>query len=118
MNSSLQFAQKLLPKVPVIVLFALCASAPGAVLSPLPPALGVPQPAPTNTTVYAPQPILQGGIVVPLYAADSPMLNQEKVREAEQYNLSKSVPGRINSIVNIHNPSIEVHTAEGGMNTG
>jgi len=28
------------------------------------------------------------------------------------------VPGRINSIVNIHNPSIEVHTVEGGINTG
>ena len=40
------------------------------------------------------------------------------MREAEQYNLSKSVPGRINSIVNIHNPSIEVHTVDRGINTG
>ncbi len=30
----------------------------------------------------------------------------ERVREAEQYNLSKAAPGRISSIVNIHNPSI------------
>src|SRR6185369_15035172 len=27
-------------------------------------------------------------------------------------------PGRINSITNIHNPSIEVHAVEGGLNTG
>jgi endo-1,4-beta-xylanase len=32
--------------------------------------------------------------------------------------MSKAVPGRINSIVNIHNPSIEMHTVEGGLNTG
>jgi endo-1,4-beta-xylanase len=41
-----------------------------------------------------------------------------RVREAEVYNMSKAVPGRISSIVNIHNPSIEVHTVEGGLNTG
>jgi endo-1,4-beta-xylanase len=32
--------------------------------------------------------------------------------------MSRSAPGRISSIVNIHNPSIEVHTVEGGINTG
>ena len=32
--------------------------------------------------------------------------------------MSQSVPGRINSIVNIHNPSIEVHTVDRGLNTG
>jgi endo-1,4-beta-xylanase len=32
--------------------------------------------------------------------------------------MSQAVPGRISSIVNIHNPSIEVHTVEGGLNTG
>jgi endo-1,4-beta-xylanase len=46
------------------------------------------------------------------------LLNQDRVREAEQYNLNRAVPGRINSIVDIHNPSIEVHTVEGGLNTG
>jgi endo-1,4-beta-xylanase len=40
------------------------------------------------------------------------------VREAEQYNMNRAVPGRISSIVNIHNPSIEVHTVDGGLNTG
>lgn len=84
----------------------------------IPEPLGVPHPGPTNDAPYAPQPIVQGGIVMPLYPADSPQLNQNRVREAEQYNLSKSVPGRINSIVNIHNPSIEVHKVDGGINTG
>jgi endo-1,4-beta-xylanase len=85
---------------------------------PLPAPLGLPTPGPTNDAPYAPQPIVQGGVIVPLYSPDSPLLKQERVREAEQYNLSKSVPGRINSIVNIHNPSIEVHTVDGGINTG
>ncbi|MGE4181077.1 MAG: alpha/beta hydrolase [Limisphaerales bacterium] len=82
------------------------------------PALGVPQPGPTNDAPYAPQPILPGGIVIPLYPPDSPKLNAQRVREAEQYNLSRAVPGRISSIVNIHNPSIEVHPVEGSLNTG
>ena len=78
----------------------------------------LPRPGPTNDAPYAPQPILPGGIVIPLYPPDSPHLNKDRVREAEHYNMSRSVPGRINSIVNIHNPSIEVHLAEGSFNTG
>lgn len=87
-------------------------------LEPIPPALGVPKPGLTNDAPYAPQPILQGGVVLPLYPADSPHLKKDRVREAEQYNMSKAVPGRINSIVSIHNPSIEVHRVDGGINTG
>src|SRR6185503_19980004 len=75
-------------------------------------------PGSTNDAPYAPQPILQGCVVIPLYPASSPLLSQERIREAEQYNMSKAVPGRISSIVNIHNPSIEVHTVEGALNTG
>src|SRR6516165_9332378 len=86
--------------------------------SSLPAPLAIPHPGPTNDAPYAPQPILPGGLVLPLYPPDSPLLNHERIREAEQYNMSKAVPGRINSIVNIHNPSIEVHTVEGGLNTG
>ena len=81
-------------------------------------ALGIPKPGPSNDAPYAPQPILQGGVVVPLYPPTSPFLKTERVREAEYYNVSKAVPGRINWITNIHNPSIEVHTVEGGLNTG
>jgi endo-1,4-beta-xylanase len=84
----------------------------------LPAPLGVPMPGPTNDAPYAPQPILQGGVVLTLYPPGSPFLNMERVREAEQYNMDRAVPGRISSIVNIHNPSIEVHTVDGGLNTG
>lgn len=56
--------------------------------------------------------------MVPLYPPGSPLLKMERIREAEQYNMSQAVPGRISSIVNIHNPSIEVHTVDGGLNTG
>jgi len=89
-----------------------------AELPSIPAALGVPTPGPTNAAPYAPQPIVQGGVILTLYPPDSPLLKHDRVREAEQYNLNKSVPGRINSIVNIHNPSIEVHTVDGGINTG
>jgi endo-1,4-beta-xylanase len=84
----------------------------------IPPPPGVPRPAEANDGPYAPQPILQGGIVLPLYPPGSPFLKADRIREAEQYSVSKTVPGRINYIVNIHNPSIEVHRVEGGLNTG
>lgn len=84
----------------------------------LPAPLAVPQPGPATDAPYAPTAILQGGVVIPLYPAGSPFLKSDRVREPEKYSMSKSVPGRISSIVNIHNPSIEVHTVEGGINTG
>ncbi|HUS37420.1 MAG TPA: alpha/beta hydrolase fold domain-containing protein [Verrucomicrobiae bacterium] len=85
---------------------------------PVPAPLGIPSPAPANDKSYAPQPILPGGIVMPLFAEGSPFLKADKVKEAEVYSVSKSVPGRINWITNIHNPSIEVHLVEGSLNTG
>ena len=42
----------------------------------------------------------------------------EHIREPEQYTMSQGSPGRVSSIVNIHNPSIEVHTVDRGINTG
>jgi endo-1,4-beta-xylanase len=89
-----------------------------AALPPLPAPQRVPEPGRTGESPYAPQPILPGGIVVPLYPPGSPLLKQDRIREAEQYNMSKIVPGRISSIVNIHNPSIEVHRVEASLNTG
>lgn len=65
-----------------------------------------------------PQPILQGGVVVPLYPAGSKKLNQERIDEPETLNMTNGVPGRIASIVNIHNPTIEVHTVPSNLNTG
>ena len=92
--------------------------APRAALPALPPAMGLPKPGPVTDAPYAPQPILQGGIVVPLYSPGSSFLKADRVREAEQYNMSQTVAGRINSIVNIHNPSIEVHLVDKSLNTG
>jgi acetyl esterase/lipase len=89
-----------------------------AELAPVPAPLGVPAPGPVTDQPYAPQPILQGGVVIPLFPPGSTNLNLKRVREAEVYSLSRGTPGRIQSIVNIHNPSIEVHTVGGGMNTG
>ena len=114
--------------MPLLLLYVLAAitvgaqntsqPASGAALAPVPLPLAVPKPGPTNDAPYVPQPILQGGVVVPLYLPGSPFLKMERVREAEQYNMNRAVPGRISSIVNIHNPSIEMHTVDGGINTG
>src|SRR5262249_31996929 len=87
-------------------------------LPPLPAPMNVPKPAPATDAPYAPQPILPGGVVVPLYPPNSPFLKADKVKEPEVYNMSQSVPGRIGSIVGIHNPSIEVHTVDRTLNTG
>ena len=104
-----------------VLLFAITTSGAAAQKAPLPtlpPALGIPKPGPVTDAPYAPQPILQGGIVVPLYPAGSPFLKADRVREAEVYNMSQVVPGRINSIVNVHNPSIELHLVDRSLNTG
>jgi acetyl esterase/lipase len=87
-------------------------------LPPLPAPLSIPKPNPATDAPYSPSPILPGGVVVTLYPPGSPYLKMERVREAEQYNMSSAVPGRISSIVNIHNPSIEVHRVDSGLNTG
>jgi len=94
------------------------ANAQSSHLPALPAPQAVPKPGLASQSPYAPQAIQQGGIVVTLYPDGSPFLKTERVREPEQYNMSKVVPGRISSIVNIHNPSIEVHTVETGINTG
>ena len=79
---------------------------------------GIPSPGPAGDGPYVPQPILPGGLVVPLYPAGSTALNAARVREAEVYNMTNGVPGRIASIVNIHNPSVELHRVPAGLNTG
>lgn len=104
----------------LLILGALATVAAAQTASlPVPPApLGIPKPGPATEAPYAPQPILPGGVVIPLYPPGSPYLKADRVREPEQYNMSQTVPGRINSIVNIHNPSIEVHPVDRGINTG
>ena len=98
----------------LLVMAAVAASA----LPPLPAPSSVPKPGPVTGAPYAPTPILPGGVVITLYPPGSPFLKADRVKETEVYNMSQSVPGRINSIVNIHNPSIEVHTVDRSLNTG
>jgi endo-1,4-beta-xylanase len=90
--------------------------APTSVLGATPAPLNVPAPGRATDKPYAPQPILQGGIVVPLFPSDSPLLNADRITEPEVYNMGRG--GRINSIVSIHNPSIELHRAPANTNTG
>jgi dienelactone hydrolase len=102
-------------------LLTIALVAPSAAQAPLPtvPApQAVPKPGPATKGAYAPQALLPGGIVMPLFAPDSPYLNAKRVNEAEVYTMDPVVPGRVQRIVNIHNPSIEVHLAGGGNNTG
>jgi pimeloyl-ACP methyl ester carboxylesterase len=91
---------------------------PKSVLGATPAPQRVPAPAAATDQPYAPQAILPGGIVVPLFPAGSPLLKADRLKEAEVYNMTNAVPGRIASIVNIHNPSVELHRVPGGMNTG
>jgi acetyl esterase/lipase len=99
----------------LVALTVLRAQAP---LPPLPAPQAVPKPGPVTDAPYAPQAILPGGVVVTLFPPDSPYLKADKIREAEKYNMSQAAPGRVSSIVSIHNPSIEIHTVDRGINTG
>jgi dienelactone hydrolase len=85
-------------------------------LPPLPAPQRVPAPGPRTEAPYAPQAILPGGVVVPLYPPDSPYLNTDKIREAEVYQLWGA--GLIGSVTSIHNPSLEFHAGNGQLNTG
>lgn len=66
---------------------------------------------------FVPDPALPGGVVIPLYAPDSPLLNQERVHEAEKYNTAGKFD-RLKTTLNIHNPTIEVHLAENREKNG
>ena len=104
-----------------LALALIAAPAPAQTKAPLPPLpapQAVPKPASDTGQPYAPQAILPGGVVVPLFAPGSPHLKADKVHIPEVYNMSQSVPGRIGNVVSIHNPSIEVHTVDKSLNTG
>lgn len=87
-----------------------------ATLPPLPAALSVPKPGPMTDAPYAPQAIVAGGVVVPLYPPDSPYLKADKIRQPEVYQMWG--PTLLGAIVNIHNPSIEFHPGNSQLNTG
>jgi endo-1,4-beta-xylanase len=102
----------------IMVLLLACLALAQRQSPPVPEPLDVPKPGPQTDGAYAPQPILPGGIVIPLYPPDSLLLNHARVREPERYSMNTTVPGRINNVTNIHNPSIEVHRVDRGLNTG
>jgi acetyl esterase/lipase len=85
-------------------------------LAPPPPPMGVPAPGPETDAPYAPQAILPGGVVIPLFPPGSPYLSKDKVRVPEKYMMGP--PGEIASVVSIHNPSIEFHPGDSKLNTG
>ena len=58
---------------------------------------------------FTPQAIVPGGIILPLYAPTSPLLKTERLHEPENYNSATGGKGPITNVINIHNPSIEVH---------
>jgi hypothetical protein len=89
-----------------------------APLPPLPAPQAIPRPAADTGKPYTPQAILPGGVVVPLFPLGSPYLKDDKLHLPEVYNRSRAVPGRLSSIVSIHNPSLAVHTIEAGINAG
>jgi hypothetical protein len=76
------------------------------------------QPATPGNVPYQPTPVLQGGLVIPIYPPDSVFLDQKRIKEPEKYKMANGVPGRIQNVINVHNPSIEWHPVEPGRNTG
>jgi acetyl esterase/lipase len=59
-----------------------------------------------------PRPLVPGAKVVALWPAGSPMLKTlEGWDKPEIFNMSRGQSERVESVVNIHNPSIEVHLA-------
>lgn len=108
--------------LPRAVLFGLCAflHAPAAgsppSLPPPPAPQQVPAPGTRTDAPYAPQAILPGGVVIPLYPPDSPYLQAGRLAEPEVYQLWG--PGTVGAVTSIHNPSIEFHAGNGRLNTG
>lgn len=60
---------------------------------------------------FKPQLIVPGGLILPLYPPTSPLLKHERLHEPENYNSATGGKGPITNVINIHNPSIEVHLA-------
>ncbi|MES1166497.1 MAG: alpha/beta hydrolase, partial [Pseudomonadota bacterium] len=100
----------------ILSLLNSLSAAEAPALPPLPAPLSIPAPGPKTDAPYAPQAILPGGVVIPLYPPDSPYLKADKIREPEEYHSYS--PGSLGYIIHIHNPSIEFHAGKGGINTG
>ena len=123
MKNALRVIVTVLPVAAIALSIALAQNAPApsgmrAALPPLPAPQSMPTPGPQTDQPYQPLALMQGGVVLTLFPAGSPYLNAARVKEPEVYNMSGAVPGRVSSIVNIHNPSIEFHPVDRGINTG
>ena len=63
-------------------------------------------------SLHDPLPLVPGAQVVTLWPKGSPALRaMPGADKPEQFNLNKATPPRVQSVENIHNPSIEVHLA-------
>ena len=105
-------------RIAVAAALLLVTQSPAEAQGTLPAPGLMPAPAAATSGPYTPTPLMQGGVVVPLYPPGSPRLNATKVSTPEIYELSTSTPGRVNTVVSVHNPSIEIHTVGGTSNTG
>jgi hypothetical protein len=76
------------------VALLIAASGAAEAQGPLPAPLSLPAPGPAKEGPYAPQAILQGGIVIPLYPPGSPQLKADRVSSPEIYEMSSSTPAR------------------------
>jgi acetyl esterase/lipase len=75
------------------------------------PAAGAPATDSAILAIPDPQPLVPGAQVVTLWPKGSPMLKAlPGFDKPEKWNMSKG-SGKVQSVVNIHNPSIEVHLA-------
>lgn len=69
--------------------------------------------------LHEPKPLVAGAKVVTLWPKGSPALRALPGHDKpEQVNTAKGQPERVQSVENIHNPSIEVHLAPPEKNTG
>ena len=113
---SIALAQNSAPPAPATTGTAV--SGPQSPLPPLPAPQYMPTPGAATDAPYQPLALLPGGVVVTLFPPGSSYLNMARIKEPEVYNMSAAVPGRVSSIVNIHNPSIEFHPVDRTLNTG
>ena len=67
---------------------------------------------------FVPEPALPGGKVIAIYPPTSPLLNKNRIHEAELYNTTNSSASKLLNTLNIHNPTIEVHLAEDRAKNG
>src|SRR4051794_20562261 len=68
---------------------------------------------------FLPEPILPDGKGLALYPPDSSFLKRERLEEPERYNTTSAAgSNRVQSVINIHNPSVEVHLAGGRESNG